>query len=192
LKKIAWIISRIFDPIIEIPLLLTVVAWFALTNGLRWRFLIFLLIVDALIPALFMFWGLATKKISDWDMSKREERKQLYFLVVIAHAISVVYAYFLGKMDLAAILLVFWFMAVTFALITLRWKISVHAGVNGVLVAFFNHFWGWENYWWLILVLFLVLWARVTIKKHSWLQVLAGAALAIAWTEVGLKVFGVS
>lgn len=192
MKKIAWIISRIFDPIIEIPLLLTVVAWFALTNGLRWRFLIFLLIVDALIPALFMFWGLATKKISDWDMSKREERKQLYFLVVIAHAISVVYAYFLGKMDLAAILLVFWFMAVTFALITLRWKISVHAGVNGVLVAFFNHFWGWENYWWLILVLFLVLWARVTIKKHSWLQVLAGAALAIAWTEVGLKVFGVS
>jgi len=192
LKKIAWIISRIFDPIIEIPLLLTVVAWFALTNGLRWRFLIFLLIVDALIPALFMFWGLATKKISDWDMSKREERKQLYFLVVIAHAISVVYAYFLGKMDLAAILLVFWFMAVTFALITLRWKISVHAGVNGVLVAFFNHFWGWENYWWLLLVLFLVLWARVTIKKHSWLQVLAGAALAIAWTEVGLKVFGVS
>ncbi|MDZ4384977.1 MAG: hypothetical protein U0944_01010, partial [Candidatus Moranbacteria bacterium] len=63
-SNLAWVVSRVFDPVIEIPLLLAAVAVYALTNGLRIRFLIFLLIIDALLPALYMFWGLATKRIS--------------------------------------------------------------------------------------------------------------------------------
>ena len=100
---------------------------------------------------------------------------------------GVVYAFFLGKTELASILLVFWSLAVVFAVVTYFWKISVHAGVNGVMLAFFNHFWGWESYWWLTLVFLLVLWSRVEIKKHSWLQVMVGAGLAVAWVEMGLN-----
>jgi len=59
--------------------------------------------------------------------------------------------------------------------------------VNGVALAFFNHFWGWESYWWLAVVLLLVLWSRVEIKKHTWFQVTVGAGLAIAWVELGLQ-----
>jgi hypothetical protein len=183
----ARIVSRVFDPIIEIPLVLSVAVWFALTNGLRWRFLIFILVIDALLPFIYILWGLVTKRISDWDMTKKEERRGIYVFVAITHAIPVVYAYLIGKTEMAGILLVFWSVAVVFAVITYFWKISVHAGVNGVMLAFFNHFWGWNNYWWLVLVLLLVLWARVEIKKHTWAQVLIGAGLAIGWVEVGFR-----
>ncbi len=186
-KKLAYVISRVFDPVFLIPLMLTAAVYYALTNGLRFRFLMFLLFTDALLPAAYFVWGIVTKRISDWDMTKREERYGLYIFVAITHAVGVVYAYLLGKTEMAAILFVFWSLAVVFALITNYWKISVHAGVNGLMVAFFNHFWGWDKYWWLVLLLLLVLWARVEIKKHTWAQVVAGSVLAIAWTQVGLS-----
>jgi len=177
----------VFDPVIEIPIMLGAAAWWALTNGLRWRFLVFLLLVDALLPALYMLYGLRKGFISDWDITKRRERRGLYVFTTLTHLFGVVYAFFLGKTELGKVLLVFWGLAVVFALITYFWKISVHAGVNGAALAFFNHFWGWETYWWLVLVLLLVLWARVEIKKHSWLQVMVGSGLAIAWVELGLR-----
>lgn len=184
LNSLAWVISRVFDPVIEIPLLLATVAIYALTNGLRIRFLIFLLFVDALLPALYMFWGLATKRISDWDMTERKERAGVYFFTIFCHLFGVILAFFLGKILLAKILFIFWSLAVVFALITVVWKISIHAGVNAAVVAFFNHYFGWQNYWWLVVVLLIVLWARVEIKKHTWPQVTAGAILAIGWVEL--------
>lgn len=190
MKKLAWVISRIFDPIFEIPLILGVVVFYALTNGLRFRFMIFLMIVDGLIPALYLLWGLRTKRISDWDMTKRQQRAGIYFLTVFCHLFGVVYAYFLGKIVLAEILFIFWSLSVVFATITSVWKISVHAGVNGAMVAYFNHAYGWRNYWWLLVVLIFVLWSRVEIKKHSWMQVVAGSSLAIVWVELGMKLFG--
>ena len=177
-------VSRVFDPVIEIPVLIASVIFVALTNGLRFRFLVFLMITDALLPALYMLWGLATKRISDWDMTKREERAGLYFFTIFCHLIGVVFAYLLGKVLLAKILFIFWSLAVVFALITVVWKISIHAGVNAAALAFFNHYYGWNHYWWLALVLVVVMCARVSIKKHTWAQVTAGAVLAMAWVEV--------
>lgn len=183
-EKLAWTISRVFDPVIEIPLLIASVIFIAVANGLRFRFLIFLLFIDALLPAAYMLWGLATKRISDWDMTRREERAGLYFFTIFCHLFGVVFAYLLGKVLLAKILFIFWSLAVVFALITVVWKISIHAGVNAAALAFFNHYFGWQKYWWLALVLIAVLWARVTIKKHTWAQVATGAVLAVAWVEI--------
>lgn len=186
MKKWAWIISRVFDPVFEIPALLAVAVFFALTNGLRFRFLIFLMFVDAFLPAMYMLWGLKTKRISDWDMTKRNERGGVYVFTTFCHLFGVIYAYLLGKVLLAKILFVFWSLAVVFALITLAWKISIHAGVNAAALAFFNHYWGWDRYWWLMIILLAVLWSRVTIKKHTWMQVCVGSILAVGWVEVML------
>lgn len=184
--KLAWLVSRVFDPVIEIPLLLSVSVWIALTNGLRWRFLIFLIVVDAFLPFLYMMWGLKTKRISDWDISKKEERNGLHRVALVCHLFGAVAAYAIGKIFLFKILLMFWSLAVIFAFITFFWKISIHAGVNAALVAFFNHFYGWDKYWWLVLVLLLVMWSRVRIKKHDWMQGLMGTAIAMTWVSVGL------
>lgn len=189
-RKLAWAISRVFDPVIEIPILLAGSVYYALSNGLRWRFLVMLLVVDALLPALYMVYGLMKGKIKDWDITRREERMGLYFFTIFAHLFGVVAAYAVGKTDLFEILLVFWTMAVVFAVVTLFWKISVHAGTNAAVVAFFNHYYGWDRFWWLVLVLIVVLWSRVEIKKHTWAQVLVGATLALVWVSLGLQWLG--
>lgn len=186
----AWVVSRIFDPILEIPALLILVAWMALTNGLRWRFLVFLLIFDALMPAAYFAFGLLTKKIKDWDISRKEDRRGLYAFTALVHFFGVVYAYFLGKEELAEVLFILWSLAVVFAVVTYYWKISAHAGVNAVMVALVNHYFGWSKFWWLAIVLLVVIWARVVIKKHSWAQVIVGASLALVWVETGLMLIG--
>jgi len=109
--------------VFEIPVLLAGASYYALTNGYRWRFLLFLLVVDALLPFLFILWQRATGKISDWDMTKRQERKGIYLFTVFAHLFGVVFAYMIGKTAMAGVLFVFWSMAAIFALITLYWKI---------------------------------------------------------------------
>lgn len=190
LNRMAWIVSRVFDPVIEIPVLLSAAVFYAIQNGWRFRFLIFLLLIDALAPAAFMIWGLVTKRFSDWDMTKREERRSIYLFTVMVHLFGVVFAFWLGKVELSEILFVFWILALVFAIVTFFWKISIHAGVNGAALAFFNHFWGWQNYWWLAVVLLLVLWARVEIHKHTWEQVLIGAVSAIVIVEFGLRLVG--
>lgn len=187
----AWWVSRIFDPVMEIPLVLGVAVWYAVNYQLRIRFLVLLLVVDAVLPALYMIVELMRGKISDWDMTKKEERRGLYIFTVFCHFFMMLFAYFLGKIVLAKVLLVFWSLTLVFAIITYYWKISVHAGVNAAALAFFNHIWGWSNYWWLLLILLIVLWARVVIKKHSWAQVIAGSLLPIAVTEIGLRLTGV-
>ena len=126
MKRLAWIISRVFDPVIEIPVMLSTAVWWALTNGLRWRFLVFLLVIDALLPALYMLWGLKKGFISDWDITKKEERNGLYVMTTLTHLVGVVYAFFLGKTELGFVLLIFWSLAVVFAMVTRFWKISVH------------------------------------------------------------------
>lgn len=183
----AGVVGRVFDPVVEIPVLLGGAVWWALTNGARWRFLALLLVVDALLPAVYMVWGLKTGRISNWDIRKKEERRELYFLTVFAHLFGVVLAFLIGKYVLFKILLVFWSLAVVFAIVTYFWKISVHAGTNAALVAFCNHFYGWDRYWWLVGVLLLVLWARVEGKNHDWGQVLVGAGMALAWVSLGLQ-----
>jgi len=190
LSKFAWVVSRVFDPIVVVPVILLSAVWFALTNGLRFRFLIFVLVVDLMLPASYFIAGLKLKWMKDWDATDRRDRVGLFFFTVVVHAITVVYAFALGKAEIGLILLVFWILAVIFAVITLFWKISVHGGVMATALAFFAHFWGWGKVWWLAVVLVLVLWARVENRKHNWLQVFAGAFLALVWVEVGLRLVG--
>lgn len=185
--RMATITSRVLDPVLEIPILLSGAVFIAVSNGMRWRFLALLLFVDAVLPAGYLAWGLKTGKISDWDVTERKERMGFYLFTVLAHLFGVLLALFIGKYVLFRILLVWWGMAVMFFAVTLFWKISVHAGVNAALLVFVNHFYGWDQYWWLVAGLALVMWARVRGDKHTWGQVWAGAVLAFLWTGLGLQ-----
>lgn len=181
----AEIVSRILDPVWEIPLAILLAVAFAATEGLRWRFLGLLLFIDAVVPMIFFVMMLINKQIKDWDIQKREQRIPLYTFTLICHLAGLWLAYELGKVELALVLGVFYVVGIIFALITLRWKISLHAGVNAVLFTAINAFYGLD-YLWLYGLLVLVMWARVYQKHHSWTQVTAGAVLGGGLVGVGL------
>lgn len=182
----AEVISRVLDPVWEIPLAILLAVVFAVTEGLRWRFLGLLLFIDAIVPMIFFVMMLLNKQIKDWDIQKREQRIPLYAFTLICHLAGLWLAHELGKGELVLVLSVFYIVGIVFSLITLKWKISLHAGVNAVLFTAINMFYDWQ-YIWLYGLLALVMWARVYQKHHSWSQVLTGAILGGGMVGVGLS-----
>lgn len=181
----AEIVSRVLDPVWEIPLAIMLAVAFAAAEGLRWRFLGLLLFIDAVVPMIFFLIMLKNKQIKDWDIQNRAQRVPLYAFTLICHLAGLWLAYELGKQELVLVLSVFYVVGVVFALITTHWKISLHAGVNAVLMIAINMFYDWR-YWWLMLLLPVVMWARVYQRHHSWEQVLAGAIVGGGLVGVGL------
>lgn len=189
--KLAIIISRLFDPAWLIPGMLSVAAAWSLLNGLRWRFIVILLLIDGLIPFLYFVHLLSTKEISDWDTTKREQRLKLYGFTLVAHSIGVVMAFLLGKIVLAKILFLFLTLAIVFTLITFIWKISIHTGVSSAAVVFLSLIFG-LNWMWLFLIVFAVAWARITMKKHTLMQAVVGAILSVGIISSGFYILGIN
>jgi hypothetical protein len=188
---IARIISRLFDPIWILPLLLAISAWSAFVSGERVRFISFLVLLDAILPGLVLFYFVKRHKvISGWDVDKRKERIPLFIFVVACHLGGVMAAWFLGKHPLAEYLTSFWILAIVFAVITAYWKISIHVGVMSALISFLilTH-----GYFYAILYLCLafVAWSRVTLKHHSMAQVVAGGLVPAIVLPVCFAWFGI-
>lgn len=188
--KIAKILSRVFEPIIEIPLILTAVTMTAYANGYRWRFLALILFLDAVIPGLYFFYLLKSGKAKDWDITKRVERLPLFRLAVVTHFIGVVVGFLIGREPLAQILLALWLLAVVFSVITQFWKVSLHAGVNSALAVLAIMLYGWQL-WWLLLLPVVVSWARIEYKKHSLSQVVVGTLIPMILLPLLFQLFGI-
>lgn len=187
---IAKIVSRLFDPVWMIPAMLAGAVVWSLYNGLRWRFIVILFLIDGLIPFIYFVHLLRAKEISDWDTTKRTQRFRLYGFVILVHAIGVMFAWILGKIILAKILFAFWILALAFSLITLFWKISIHTGVSSAAVAFLMILAGSRMAGLFILVL-LIGWARIVMKKHTLAQALAGMILAPALLFITFILLGI-
>ncbi|PJE63682.1 hypothetical protein COU89_01995 [Candidatus Roizmanbacteria bacterium CG10_big_fil_rev_8_21_14_0_10_45_7] len=186
MKKIfAEVVSRVLDPVWEIPIAIMLAIVFAVREGLRWRFLGLILFIDAVVPMIFFLMMLYHKQINDWDIQNRAQRIPLYLFTLICHLGGLWLAHELGKAELVNVLSVFYGVAIVFFVITLKWKISLHAGVNAVLITTINMFYDWQ-YAWLYILLYLVMWARVYQKHHTWAQVILGALLGGGMVAVGM------
>jgi hypothetical protein len=185
-KRVASLVSLLFDPRVEIPLMLAAAVSVAYRNGVAWQFLALLLVVDVFLPAVLFVYFLGTGRISDWDVKRREERVLWYGLSMAAHLLGVGLAWVFGEINLALILALFWVLGVMFTLVTTKWKISLHGGVNSALAAFINQASDW-SYGWLYLIVMLVVWARVRLKRHSWWQAVVGAVVGSVVVIGGMR-----
>ena len=186
---LAEVVSRVLDPVWEIPVAIVLAVTFAMQEGLRWRFVGLLLFIDGVVPMIFFLTMLLNKQIKDWDIQKRAQRIPLYLFTLVCHLGGIWLAHELGKSELVSILLVYYATAIVFGVITTFWKISLHAGVNAVLITTINMFYGW-HYYWLYGLLYLVMWARVYQKHHTWAQVVVGAGMGTLMIIIGLRLAG--
>ena len=186
---LAEVVSRVLDPVWEIPAAIVLAVTFAMQEGLRWRFVGLLLFIDGVVPMIFFLTMLLNKQIKDWDIQKRAQRIPLYLFTLVCHLGGIWLAHELGKSELVSILLVYYATAIVFGVITTFWKISLHAGVNAVLITTINMFYGW-HYYWLYGLLYLVMWARVYQKHHTWAQVVVGAGMGTLMIIIGLRLAG--
>jgi len=127
--------------------------------------------------------------ISDFYVTEKKERAKLF-----AGAIS---SYFVGGVALlllrapaivTALMLCYAGNALIMMLITLRWKISVHAsGIAGPATVLIYSLGIWAAIFLGLLV--PVGWARIRLRGHTTEQVLAGALLTVATTWLQLIIY---
>jgi len=174
-KILAQLISLLLSPMFVLPGIIYY-SLYKFTD--KQQFWLFFLIINFLgiLPILLIYFFLRkTGKISDWEISKREERHQLN-----AYALSVglILIFFLRNWfspQLFNVILLIFILFFIYALITLFWKISGHVLSITLAVCLLL---GIFNFNWLITLLIpLVAWSRVYLKRHTLNQVGAGFLL---------------
>lgn len=151
-------------------------------------FSVLLPLLYIVIPFGYFLWSLKKGIISDIDITKRTQRFGIMALMLVLQLISVTFTYLYGSTNLFHLTLMILAILIVAAFITLSWKISLHTTINMIGILLVNVLLGWE-YLYLFLLLPLVFWSRLYLKKHTPLQLLAGAGVSGAIMMAGFFYF---
>lgn len=182
--------SRALDPSIWWPIVLVAMILHTGLTAHQVRLLLpLLLVVELGLPVIFLLWSLKTKRISDWEMTRIEERRDFFLFVVLVHAVSLVLLSGLANTELFNLRLLLYIIEVFGTYITFFWKISAHAAVNITAVMILIHLFGWWL-WPLFVVVPVVAWSRWEQEKHTIPQLLGGTFLTLGYLLFTFWLFG--
>lgn len=174
-QTLASIVSAISDPFTEGSLLFILIFLFK-SEAPLWL-LPLLLFFSAILPVIFLTYGMRVGLIADWETTDRSQRHGLNLVCLLGIALDLVLIFLFGNGLLIRLFLIFLVLMAFYTLITFFWKISGHLTANTAFFWVINFFFGWR-FWWLVLLLPLVGWARIIRKKHDLGQVLGGILLS--------------
>ncbi len=177
-RDLAKILSTVFNPFLTSLALFVILAHMQATGAQDfWWLLLLTTSFTSIGPMLYVFWLYATDRISDLDMSIREEREQVFGAFVISYLLGTIVLWVIAAPTLLiAAMAGYTLSSIVVQYITRYWKISTHAlGITAPLVALLLLY-GQQPLPFLVLIP-MVCWARMYLKAHSLLQVLAGALL---------------
>ena len=173
---LAKTISRVLGPLSVLPIvdIWLLLLYAAVPKNNQWGLFILLVLTYVLVPIgvmmVYKFFG----RISDWDITSHKERWPVFTLIAIINWIGVIIMTCISGSELFNYLMIS--VAVSFTLIYIfnfRTKISLHAG--GITITYFlvNILLNWQ-YWYLFVLIGIVCWARLTLKKHTLGQLILG------------------
>ena len=191
-SDVARIFSTVCNPFLTSLLLFLILAGArSRTNIDFWVLLGNSAFFTSIGPMLYVFWLYATDRISDLDMSKREEREHVFVVFVIFYVLGTIDLWLIDAPAIVtASMAGYAVSSLVVQWITRYWKISTHAlGITAPLIALCVIY-GPRPLPFLVLIP-IVCWARVYLGAHTPLQVVAGVALATVSTLVVFRLFGV-
>ena len=125
------------------------------------------------------------KNVVDLDVSRRETRTPFFLIAIALYSIAAIVFYATDTKIMFLLALGYTFATVILLIINRFWKVSVHAaGVTGPIFALVFVF--GIMLFPLSLIIVLVSWSRIKLKKHTLAQTLVGSLIPIA---VGLVVY---
>jgi len=117
----------------------------------------------------------------DVFVSDRKRRPKFYLYALLSHLAGASVSYILRVEILTIILLVFFFVTLSVAIINFKTKISAHtSGIAGP-ATYMTYFLG-STYIFLYLIIIPVAWARIKLKAHTLQQTILGTIVAIIIT----------
>lgn len=188
--RIAKIISLLLGPFTWFPILIIlIVSRSGLTNNQIYIGLPVLITFQIIVPAVVLETGRRLKKVDSWDLTTREERVPIMFLSTSSFLVSLFLTRFWGNKLLFDLLTIEIFISVAILVITKFWKISLHAAINTAGALIINFLFNWKLPE-LYLLIPLAIWARLTLKKHTLGQLIAGVLVSGGLALISLIYLG--
>jgi membrane-associated phospholipid phosphatase len=185
-------VSNILAPVtISIPAVLLVAFYRAQNLASALFYACLTLFFLSFGPMLYIIIGVRLGKFSDMSISRRRERigPFLFSFVSVLAGLIVLFLMNAPK-NLQTLLIVTAVSCIVMMVITLSWKISIHASTIAGTATFLTALYGVIVLPAFLLVV-LVSWSRVVLERHTVAQVVAGALVSITLTSAILFIRGV-
>src|SRR6266852_5920453 len=191
--RIARHISNILAPsTISLPFVLLVAFYQARNQLAAFVYACITLFFLSVGPLIYILICVRLGKLSDIDVSRRSQRAGPFLFGIISVMIGwLVLALTNGPRNLQTVLIIAVFSGIIMMMITFWWKISIHASSLGGAATMLTVLYGAVMLP-LFVLLVLVSWSRVALRRHTVTQVIAGSLAGIALSLVILKLRGVN
>ncbi len=181
LHRFANIISWLLSPIVVAPVVYIAIVMFGYCDDVKSISYITILFVSSTVAPVLLISGLKkVGKISDYNIPFREQRFLPLLVLIAVNALGYEFMKQLHPPRLLTGILLFNAVnTILILLITLQWKISIHlftlSSSAGLLFMQFG-----VVALWLLLLVPLLMWSRIVLKAHNFMQTLVGAVVGFA------------
>lgn len=190
--RLARFISNILAPAsVSLPFVLLVAFYHAKSLGSAFYYACITLFFLSFGPMIYIIIGVRLGKFSDVDVSRRSERVEPFLFGITSVSLGYILLYFShGPKNLQTLLLITAVSGVIMMIITLWWKISIHASSLAGAITILTALYGAIVLPSLVLLV-LVNWSRVVLHRHTLAQVVGGSLVSIALATFFLALRGV-
>lgn len=183
-ELIAKIISTIFNPVFIFPPTIYLLVDKVANNDIyafKWTMFSYVFIS---IVGIFVAFGVILGIFSDMDVSKREERPLLFAfmgIVTILYLVSLIMFNAPKVLLIVAFALILGLLLIT--IVNKEIKASLHVAAVSSFISFIAIVYG-GIFLFAFLIIPVVAWSRVKIKRHTLLEAITGGILGIALTII--------
>ncbi|NPV84635.1 MAG: hypothetical protein HPY45_01320 [Anaerolineae bacterium] len=186
--KIARIISNTGNPLI-LAIAASVLVASSVSTPSAWQWAFFQIFLTIALPAFYILWLLRQRKVTDFDIYYREQRIKPYlftiFCVSAAWLITVIWqAPYLFRTITAAVLIEL----TCLFIINRYWKISAHSAGAASFASLLIYM-GGVSALPMLVVIPIMAWSRLRLRRHTLLQTIAGSLLGICVFSLTLFTF---
>lgn len=183
---IALFLSTVVSPFVALPVLLLGANWIVARTGAEfWAWSAVALIFFIGIPPLYIYRAVKAGRITDFHVQVRQQRAQVFAVFLLSTALGLVFYWLLGvPSTLIHLLIVVFCSAIVAGLITLWWKISIHAWTVAGSITAFALLSADARWWWVLLLVPVVIWSRIHRDRHTLAQGIAGGVMGVIVTTL--------
>ena len=188
LHRFAFLISWVISPVVVAPVAYFLVAFFGFRDDpSRWNYLLVLFLASTIVPILLIYGLKKIGKVSDYNITFREQR---FLPLLVMVGVNFLGYELMQQLEapriFTGILLFNAVNTVLILLITLQWKISVHLLTLASAIALLYLQFGVVAFW-LFLLVPVLMWSRVYLKAHTFMQTLVGSLIGFLVMYAELK-----
>jgi membrane-associated phospholipid phosphatase len=188
IRRLASSISWVISPVVVAPtasLFIVLFGYAEYPNRYSWLMVLFF--AATIVPMLLIYGLKKIGRVSDYNISFREQRFLPLVVLIGVNALGYELLKQIGAPRFLTGILFFNAVNTVFILlITLQWKISIHLFTLTTSIALAFLQFGDRALWFLCMVP-LLMWSRIYLKAHNFLQTLVGSIIGFLVTYAEFK-----